>query len=127
MPLTTAPRDPAPAQFAIRYGDADIWMNAHGDLGSLTLCKLFSTPIEAAQFLAERRLRAGFRARMSVQPLSAETIRAMSNDAADCLDAARRHGAPLADQLAWRARFAFLSELPGLIEGEYRVVAEARA
>ena len=124
MPLTTTP---APAQFAIRYGDADIWMNAHGDLGSLTLCKLFSTPIEATQFLAGRRLRAGFRARLSVQPLSAETIRTTTNDAADCLAAARTHGAPLADQLAWRARFAFLSELPALIEGQYRVVDEARA
>lgn len=106
------------AFFAIRYGlDGDVWMNQFGDLGSRTRCRVFETADEAQTFLDGRRLRRGFRPRLSVQPLSADDIRDMANDAAECLACAKRHGASQQDVLEWTAIFNRLVDMTPLGAG----------
>jgi hypothetical protein len=97
------------ALFAIRYAD-DVWMNQHGNLGSKAMCRVFDAADEAQAFLDSRRLRRGLRERLAVTPVSVSEIRAMANDAADCLAAARKHG-DAQSALVWNGRFAALVDL----------------
>lgn len=96
------------AFFAIQYGSGDAWLNQFNDLGSRTLCQIFTEQAEAEAHLATRRFRPGFREGMAVRELSPADLRAMSNDVAECMACAERHDASLADRLMWRARLDLL-------------------
>jgi hypothetical protein len=93
------------ALYAIQYGSGDIWMNERGDLGSLTLCKVFDGEEEASTFLGSRKLRRGFRPRLAVRPLTTADLRTMVESAEECLDSATAHGG---DTGLWRNRIELL-------------------
>lgn len=89
---------------------AAVYMNQHGNWGDKCLARVFDDAGHAQAFLDGRRMKRGMAARSRVVPVTQEEIREMANDAADCMDVARRHGT-LADVLGWRARFDQLTTL----------------
>lgn len=91
---------------------AAVYMNAYGDWGDQTLARLFDDLGHAQAFLDTkvRRMKRGMRERIRIVPVTAEDLRRMSNDAAEALTAAQKHGT-LHDVLTWRAVFDPLSSL----------------
>lgn len=87
-----------------------VYMNAHGQWSSQTVCRLFETEAHAQATLDGMRLRAGMRQHSKVVPVTAADLTVMTEDAAVCLEAATKHGT-FADQLEWRNRFNRLQSL----------------
>lgn len=66
--------------YAIQLNGCDVWMNAGGNLGSLLLSNIFHDADEAQRWLDGRRLRAGFRPRLNVVPVTEGKVREMAEE-----------------------------------------------